>query len=164
VLEFFILYVPIIRGRCLEMKGFVGALSVTGSFLLIAHAAGQAGPRDELKGRLREAVLEAKASGRSQIQIPAPQITPPFVDNLFTVRERYTVIVGQPLQIVTSARADGNVITTWYKLKVSEVVTKQPTVHTELSLEQLGSPAHFFHSPPTRCWFQLAAEASYLTA
>ena len=74
------------------MKGFVGALAVTGSFLLIADAAGQAGPRDELKGWLRELVLEAKASGRSQIEIPAPQITPPFVDNLFTVGERYTVI------------------------------------------------------------------------
>ena len=122
------------------MKGFAGALAVTGSFLLVAHAAGQAGPRDELKGRLREAVLEAKASGRSQIEIPAPQITPPFVDNLFTVRERYTVIVGQPLQIVASSTADGNAIITWYKLKVSEVVTKQPTVRSEPSLEQSGPP------------------------
>jgi hypothetical protein len=120
------------------MKGFVSALAVTGSFLLIADAAGQAGPRDELNGWLRELVLEAKASGRSQIEIPAPQITPPFVDNLFTVGERYTVIVGQPSQIVISVAANRREITTWYKLKVSEVVTKQPTVPSEPSLEQFG--------------------------
>jgi hypothetical protein len=123
------------------MKGFVGALAVTGSFLLIADAAGQTGPRDELKGWLRELVLKAKASGRSQIEIPAPQITPPFVDNLFTVGEQYTVIIGQPTQIVTSVAANRRVITTWYKLKVSEVVTKQPTVPSEPSLEQFGLSA-----------------------
>jgi len=119
---------------------FLRALAVTGSFLYITNAVAQAGPWDGLNGRLREAVLEAKASGRSQIVLPAPQILPPFVDNLFTVREQYTVIVGQPLQIVTSVAADGNVITTWYKLKVIEVVTKQPTVASETSLEQFGPP------------------------
>jgi hypothetical protein len=86
------------------MKGFVGVLAVTGSFLLIAGAAGQAGPRDEVKGRVREAVLEAKASGRSQIQIPAPLITPPGVDSLYTVGEQYSVIVGQPLQMSRPSR------------------------------------------------------------
>src|SRR6516225_3791589 len=117
------------------MKGFVGVLAVTGSFLLIADAAGQTGPRDGVKGRVREAVLEAKASGRSQIQIPAPLITPPGVDSLYTVGEQYSVIVGQPLQIVTALTADGY-IETWYKFKVSEVLTKQPSVPVEPSLEQ----------------------------
>jgi len=121
------------------MKGFVGVLAVTGSFLLIADAAGQAGPRDEVKGRVREAVLEAKASGRSQIQIPAPLITPPGVDSLYTVGEQYSVIVGQPLQIVTALTADGY-IETWYKFKVSEVLTKQPSVPVE-PLEQYAPAA-----------------------
>src|SRR6516225_581500 len=121
------------------MKGFVGVLAVTGSFLLIADAAAQAGPRDEVKGRVREAVLEAKASGRSQIQIPAPLITPPGVDSLYTVGEQYSVIVGQPLQIVTALTADGY-IETWYKFKVSEVLTKQPSVPVE-PLEQYAPAA-----------------------
>lgn len=89
---------------------------------------------------MREAVLEAKASGRSQIQIPAPLITPTGVDSLYTVGERYTVIVGQPLQIVTAVAADGY-IATWYKFKVSEVLTKQPAVPMEPSLEEFALPA-----------------------
>jgi hypothetical protein len=88
---------------------------------------------------VREAVLEAKASGRSQIQILAPLITPTSVDSLYTVGEQYTVIVGQPLQIVTAVTIDGY-IGTWYKFKVSELLTKQPDVPMGPSLESY-SPA-----------------------
>jgi len=69
---------------------------------------------------VREAVLKAKASGRYQIEIPPPQITPTGVDNLYTIGASYAVIVAHPLQIATSMTADGSVITTWYKLKVTE--------------------------------------------
>jgi hypothetical protein len=102
----------------------VRARGVTGSLLFISSAACQNSATDEVKGRVREAVLEAKASGRSQIQIPTPLITPTSVDSLYTVGEQYSVIVGQPLQIVTALTADGY-IRTWYKFKVSEVLTKQ---------------------------------------
>ena len=95
-----------------------GALAMTGSLLFISSGAGQNSAADELKGKVREAVLGAKASGRSQIQILAPLITPTFVDSLYTVGEQYTVIVGQPLQIVTALTVDGY-IRTWYKFKVS---------------------------------------------
>ena len=78
------------------------ALAMTGSLLFISSGACQNSAADELKGKVREAVLEAKASDRSQIQILAPLITPTFVDSLYTVGEQYTVIVGQPLQIVTA--------------------------------------------------------------
>ena len=118
-----------------------GTLAVTGSLLFISCAAAQNSATDKLKGRVREAVLEAKASGRSQIEIPPVQITPPSVDSLFEVGERYTVIVGQPVQIVTFVEADGSGILTCYKLKVSEVLTKQPAVPSEPFLEQIGLPA-----------------------
>ena len=116
-----------------------GALAMTGSLLFISSGACQNSAADELKGKVREAVLEAKASGRSQIQILAPLITPTFVDSLYTVGEQYTVIVGQPLQIVTALTVDGY-IRTWYKFRVSEVLTKQPHVPME-PLEEFSSPA-----------------------
>ena len=120
-----------------------GALAVTGSLLFISYAAGQNSATDDQKGRVREAVLEAKASGRSQIEIPPIQITPPSVDNLFEVGERYTIIVGQPVQIATFVAADGY-IETWYKFKISEVLTKQPAVRNQPLLEQTGLPAALF--------------------
>jgi len=122
-------------------RNFSRTVAVTGSLLLISSAISQDGARGELRGRLREAVLEAKASGRSQVRIPAVQITPASVNSLFTIRESYTVVVAQPQQIVMAPTADGNGITTWYKLKVSEMVTKQPVVSSEPSLGQLEVPA-----------------------
>lgn len=116
---------------------FVRALVVTGSLLFISSAACQNSAKDEVKGRVREAVLEAKASGRSQIQIPTPLVTPTSVDSLYIVGEQYSVIVGQPLQIVTALTADGY-IRTWYKFKVSEVLTKQPSVPVDEPLEQFA--------------------------
>ena len=104
---------------------FVRALVVTGSLLFISSAACQNSAKGEVKGRVREAVLEAKASGRSQIQIPTPLVTPTSVDSLYIVGEQYSVIVGQPLQIVTALTADGY-IRTWYKFKVSEVLMDLP--------------------------------------
>jgi hypothetical protein len=74
-----------------------------------------------------------------QIQILSPLITPTFVDRLYTVGEQYTVIVGQPLQIVTALTVAGY-IRTWYKFKVSEVLTKQPHVPME-PLEEFWPPA-----------------------
>ena len=122
------------------MRFTIAALAMTGSLLFISSGACQNSAADELKGKVREAVLEAKASGRSQIQILAPLITPTFVDSLYTVGERYTVIVGEPLQIVTALTVDGY-IRTWYKFKVSEVLTKQPHVPMEPSLEEVSPPA-----------------------
>jgi hypothetical protein len=113
---------------------------MTGSLLFISSGACQNSATDEIKGKVREAVLDAKASGRSQIQILAPLITPTFVDSLYTVGEQYTVIVGQPLQIVTAVAVDGY-IRTWYKFKVSEVLRKQPDVPTEPALEEHAPPA-----------------------
>jgi hypothetical protein len=123
--------------------GFTRAstVAVTGSLLLVSSALSQNSATDDLKGRVREAVLEAKASRRSQIEIVPPQITPPSVDNLFTIGERYSVIVVQPLQIATSVTTDGSVIMSWYKLKISDVLTKQPTVPSKPRLEQFGPPA-----------------------
>jgi hypothetical protein len=123
--------------------GFTRAstVAVTGSLLLISSALSQNSATDDWKGRVREAVLEAKASRRSQIEIVPPQITPPSVDNLFTIGERYSVIVVQPLQIATSVTTDGSVIMSWYKLKISDVLTKQPTVPSKPLIEQFGPPA-----------------------
>jgi hypothetical protein len=81
-------------------------------------------------------VLEAKASGRSEIEILAPKITPPGVDSLYVIGDRYSVIIAQPVKILTTLSSDGNLIVTWYKLKVSELITKQPSVPQGPSLEQ----------------------------
>lgn len=119
---------------------FASTLAVTGALWFISSGIGQNGPANDQKGRVREAVLEAKASGRSKIEILAPMITPPSVDSLFTIGDRYSVIIARPLKIATALTSDGNVIMRWYKLKVSEVITKQPSVSRGPSLEQYAPP------------------------
>jgi len=58
------------------------------------------------------------------------------VDSLYTIGARYSVIIAQPVKIVTTLRSDGNLIVTWYKLKVTELITKQPSVPQEPPLGQ----------------------------
>lgn len=111
-----------------------------GSLLFISSAICQNSAPGDLKGRVREAVLEARASGRSEIKIAPLKITPPGVDSLYTIGDRYSVIIARPLKIATALTTDGNVIMRWYKLKVSEVITKQPSVPQEPSLEQYAPP------------------------
>jgi hypothetical protein len=115
---------------------FAGALAVTGALWFSSSAIGQNRPANDQKGRVREAVLEAKASGRSEIEILAPKITPPGVDSLYVIGDRYSVIIAQPVKILTTLSSDGNLIETWYKLKVSELITKQPSVPQEPPLGQ----------------------------
>lgn len=119
---------------------FAGALAVSGALWLISSAIGQNRPANNQKGRVREAVLEAKASGRSEIEILAPKITPPGVDSLYVIRDQYSVIIAQPVKILTTLSSDGNLIETWYKLKVSELITKQPSVPQAPPLGQYAPP------------------------
>ena len=100
------------------------------SLLAVSSASAQSGDPPKADGRLRQAVLEAKANSLTQIRIPPPASLPTGVDDIDTVAADYTVIVARPVQTIVST-VDSESIVTWYKVKAEETVIRQANVSAD---------------------------------
>ena len=109
------------------------------SLLAISSAVAQSGDPPQPGGRLRQAVLEAKAKSLTHIRIPPPASLPTGVDDIDTVAADYSVFVARPVRAVVST-VDSESIVTWYKLKIEETVLRQANVSAD-PLPELKIPA-----------------------
>jgi hypothetical protein len=64
---------------------------------------------NDVKGRVREAVLEAKIRGRCQIEVLLTPLMTPTVDSLSSIGEDDSNLDAQPVRIVTPTACDGNI-------------------------------------------------------
>lgn len=111
------------------------------ALLAVSLADAQSLDPPQAAGRLRQAVLEAKAKSLTQIRIPPPAILPTGVDDIDAVAADYSVFVARPVQAVVST-VDSQSIATWYKLKIEETVLRQANVSAD-PLPERKIPAEF---------------------
>jgi hypothetical protein len=82
------------------------------------------------KNRLQIIAEEAKAQGRTIAELPASILLPTGVREVNDIVGPYSVVVGEPVSSWVSPAA-GDRLTTWYLIRVVEVLLKQSKLASE---------------------------------
>src|SRR5437763_995064 len=99
-------------------------LSRASVFFFCALAAAQQQPSPE--GRLRRAAQHAKAKGVAEIKLPPPIFLPTGVSTVYELIHDYTLL--RVAIVDTATTSDDDNIRTWYKLKILETFSLQPSI------------------------------------